>query len=102
MRLQEQPWNVATTNLGWTSDQWTSDQVISTEPGDGHQGNSYTLRVRIKTLPALRYEGFDLSGFRLGHTYDVEPRLAELLIDGGCAEPAAPQSDGNRGADKTR
>jgi hypothetical protein len=49
--------------------------------------DSTTLRIRMKTLPALRYEGFDLSPFQTGLTYEVERRLAELLIERGFAEP---------------
>ncbi|HEY5616410.1 MAG TPA: hypothetical protein VIK60_00615 [Vicinamibacterales bacterium] len=48
------------------------------------------MRIRIKTLPALRYEGFDLSSFQVGHTYEVEQRLAELLVTMGYAERAVP------------
>jgi hypothetical protein len=44
------------------------------------------LRVRIKVIPALRYEGFDLSRYEIGRTYHVERRLADLLIQGGFAE----------------
>lgn len=51
-----------------------------------HDGN-FTLRVRMKVLPALRYEGFDLSSFQIGVAYSVERRLAELLIERGFAEP---------------
>lgn len=41
----------------------------------------------MKVLPALRYEGFDLSSFQIGVAYSVERRLAELLIERGFAEP---------------
>lgn len=34
------------------------------------------MRIRIETLPALRYEGFDLSSCQVGQTYEVERRLA--------------------------
>ena len=77
-----------------------SDRVIRNRPGDVHQGHPYTLRIRIKTLPALRYEGIDLSSYQVGQTYDVERRLAELLIESGHAEPALPQSGHDRAADK--
>ena len=66
-----------------------------------HQDNSYTLRIRIKTLPALRYEGFDLSPYQAGQTYEVEARLAELLMERGYAEPAT-RSDRDRAADNMR
>jgi hypothetical protein len=59
--------------------------------------NLLTLRVRIKTLPALRYEGFDLSSLQIGLIYDVERRLAELLIERGFAEPET-RSDRRRAA----
>jgi hypothetical protein len=64
-----------------------SYRVIRNRPWNIRQGNSYTLRIRIKTLPALQYEGFDLSSFQFGHTYEVERRLAELLVERGYAEP---------------
>jgi hypothetical protein len=66
-----------------------------------HQSNSYTLRIRIKTLPALRYEGFDLSSYQVGQTYEVERRLAELLIERGYAQPDM-RSDRDRSADNKR
>ena len=78
------------------------ERVIRDRPWDVHQGHSYTLRIRIKTLPALRYEGIDLASYQVGQTYDVERRLAELLIESGHAEPALPQSDHDRAADKKR
>jgi len=56
-----------------------------------------TVRIRIKKLPALRYEGFDLSSFQIGVTYEVERRLAELLIERGLAEPET-RSDCKRAA----
>jgi hypothetical protein len=40
---------------------------------DGFQGNSKTLHIRIRTLPALRYEGFDLS-FGQPHTAQAVDR----------------------------
>jgi hypothetical protein len=55
---------------------------------DINQDNSHILRIRIITLPALRYEGFDLSSYQVGRTYDVGRRLAELLVERGHAEPA--------------
>lgn len=48
--------------------------------------HSGLFRVRIKVIPALRYEGFDLSIYEIGRTYDIEPRLANLLIQRGFAE----------------
>lgn len=59
-------------------------------PWDLHQGHPYTLCIRIKKLPALRYEGIDLSSYQVGQTYEVERRLAGLLMERGCAEPDAP------------
>lgn len=88
--------NVGATNVGRQS-----DRVIRNRPRDTHQGNSDTLRIRIKTLPALRYEGFDLSSFQAGQTYEVERRLAELLIERGYAEPDM-RSDRDRAAEKKR
>jgi hypothetical protein len=52
----------------------------------GKPNNSGFLRVRIRVIPALRYEGFDLSLYEIGRTYQVEPRLADLLIQRGLAE----------------
>jgi hypothetical protein len=57
------------------------------------------------TLPALRYEGFDLSSYQVGRTYEVEQRLAELLMDRGYAEPdEGPDvgSDRDRATDRRR
>ena len=68
---------------------------------DVHQGNSDTLRIRIRTLPALRYEGFDLSSYQVGQTYEVERRLAELLMERGYAAPDT-RPDRDRAADNTR
>lgn len=62
---------------------------------DINQERSYILRIRILTLPALRYEGFDLSAYQVGQTYEVERRLAELLMERGYAEP-------DMGADRDR
>jgi hypothetical protein len=61
----------------------------------GYDTNSLTLRVRMKVLPALRYEGFDLSSFQIGVVYEVERRLAELLIERNFAEPET-QPDSTR------
>jgi hypothetical protein len=58
------------------------------------------LRIRVKIIPALRYEGFDLSSLRVGHIYDLEHRLAELLIDSGFAEPVTLRSKSDLAADK--
>lgn len=55
----------------------------------------------MKTLPALRYEGFDLSSYQVGQTYDVDRRLAELLIEGGYAEPEM-RANCSRAADNQR
>jgi hypothetical protein len=63
-------------------------QKVTTE-NRHHSGLS---RVRIKVIPALRYEGFDLSRYEIGKTYHVERRLAELLIQRGFAELEVPRS----------
>jgi len=76
-----------------------SHRVIRNRPRDIHQGHSYTLRIRIKTLPALRYEGIDLSSYHVGQTYEVERRLAELLVEKGYAEPDVARSDCDHAAD---
>ena len=55
--------------------------------------NPDTLRVRITGIPALRYEGFDLSLYEIGGTYDVERHLAYLLIQRGFAELNIRRSD---------
>jgi hypothetical protein len=57
----------------------------------GKRNHSGLLRVRIKGIPALRYEGFDLSLYEVGSAYHVERRLADLLIDRGFAELERPQ-----------
>jgi hypothetical protein len=56
----------------------------------------------VTTLPALRYEGFDLSSFRAGSIYEVEQRLAELLIERGFAEPVRPGSKRDHAADEKK
>ena len=61
-----------------------------------HQSSSSVskkLQIRVMTLPALRYEGFDLSSLRVGNTYEMEHRLAALLIERGFAEPVRPRSE---------
>jgi hypothetical protein len=52
-----------------------------TKAAPEYDTNLLTLRVRMKVLPALRYEGFDLSSFQVGMVYEVERRLAELRHD---------------------
>jgi hypothetical protein len=59
------------------------------------------LPIRIRKLPALRYEGIDLSSYQVGHTYEVERHLAELLMDRGYAEPDTP-SDRDHAADNKK
>jgi hypothetical protein len=49
--------------------------------------NRPTLRVRIDSVPALRYEGFDLSPYEAGRVYEVDALLARLLIAHGYARP---------------
>jgi hypothetical protein len=56
----------------------------------------------VRTLPALRYEGFDLSHLRAGDIYEVEQQLAELLIERGFAEPVRPGFEGHQAADEKR
>jgi len=57
------------------------------------------LRIRIRKLPALHYEGIDLSFYRIGRTYEVDRRVAELLIENGHAEPDT-TSGRDRAADR--
>lgn len=66
---------------------WRTPGRRSRTRRQAHRGNSRTVRIRIKTLPALRYEGFDLSSYQVGQTYEVEGRLADLLVERGYAEP---------------
>jgi hypothetical protein len=62
------------------------EHVLQYHDEDVDGAHSHTLRIRIKKLPALRYEGIDLSPYQVGQTYEVERRLAELLIERGYAE----------------
>jgi len=60
------------------------------------------LRVRITKLPRSEdcdLEGFDVSRFEVGNVYEVGPRLGELLIVCGYAEPEMRQHD--RAADRS-
>lgn len=66
---------------------------------DVHRTHSDTLCIRIRTLPALRYEGFDLSSYQIGQTYEVDGRLAKMLVERGYAEPEM-RSDRPRAVDK--
>ena len=68
--------------------------MIRKRPPGARMRSSHTLRIRIKTLPALRYEGFDLSSFQVGQTYEVERRLADLLMERGYAEPPGSMENG--------
>lgn len=77
------------------------ERVIRSRPWDVHQGHSYTLRIRIQKLPALRYEGIDLSSYQVGQTYEVERPLAELLVERGYAEPDM-RSDRDHAADNKK
>lgn len=79
-----------------------SDRRSRNRLRDARKGNSNTLRIRINRLPALRYEGFDLSSYQVGQTYEVERRLADLLVERGYAEPDVPRSDCDRAADNKR
>jgi hypothetical protein len=48
------------------------------------------VRIRIIKRPTTGdcdLEGFDVSHFQVGEVYDLGPRLAELLIVCGYAEP---------------
>jgi len=59
------------------------------------------VRIRILQRPTAGdsdLEGFDVAGFNVGQVYDVGPRLAELMIVCGYAEPEMRQRD--RAADK--
>lgn len=54
--------------------------------------SGYGYRLRIKNLPEDRnIEGFDVRGFEVGKVYEVGPRLGELLIVMGYADPVAPR-----------
>lgn len=69
-----------------------------------HDGCLYTeflpLRIRITRLPTERFlEGFDLSRYEVGQTYDVGPRLAELMIVMDYAAPEMRRSDRGNAAD---
>ena len=47
-----------------------------------------TLRVRITKKPVPKeLEPYDVSRFEVGKVYEVGPRLAEVLIVAGFAEP---------------
>lgn len=70
-------------------DTWRTLGRTSRDRRQAHGRNSRTVRIRIRTLPALRYEGFDLSSYQVGQTYEVEGRLADLLVERGYAEPEA-------------
>ena len=46
------------------------------------------MRVRITKQPvATELEPYDVTRFEVGKVYDVGPRLAEVLIVAGFAEP---------------
>ena len=64
------------------------ERVIRNRSRGIHEASSITLRIRIRTIPALRYEGFNLSSYQVGETYEVDERLAELLLEHGYAERA--------------
>jgi hypothetical protein len=54
------------------------------------------VRVRIIKPPTsddCDLEGFDVSRFEIGKVYDVGPRLGELLIVCGYAEPEMRRHD---------
>jgi hypothetical protein len=73
-----------------------SDEIVSRH----RQGDTQrTSRVRIVKVPALRYEGIDLSPYRVGQAYDVDRRLADLLINLGYATSEA-VSERNAGSRK--
>jgi hypothetical protein len=53
-----------------------------------------TLRVRITKRPvAKELEPYDVSRFEVGKVYEVGPRLAEILIVAGFAEPETRTKD---------
>jgi hypothetical protein len=63
------------------------------------------VRIRIFSVPLTdSIEGLDLRSYDLrpGHVYDIGPRLAELLIVSGYAEPEIPREDLDPGADERR
>ena len=59
-------------------------------------------RIRIVRVPTTLdgdIGGLDLSQFEIGKIYDVGPRLGELLVAGGYAEPERRERD--RAADRS-
>ena len=65
----------------------------------------YTTLLRIRMLQPptagdCDLQGFEVSRFEVGKVYEVGPRLAELLIVCGYAEPEMRQRD--RAADQNR
>lgn len=61
------------------------------------------MRIRMIKVPSngnRDLEGFDLSRFEVGHVYEIGPRLAELLIVCGYAEPEMRKRD--RAADRSK
>ena len=59
------------------------------------------LRIRITKRPVpTELEPFDISRFEVGKVYEVGPRLAEVLIVAGYAEPEIRTND--RAADNPR
>ena len=59
-------------------------------------------RIRIVKVPTSLDSdlgGLDLAQFELGKIYDVGPRLGELLVVGGYAEPERRERD--RAADRS-
>jgi NADH:ubiquinone oxidoreductase subunit B-like Fe-S oxidoreductase len=61
------------------------------------------MRVRMVKRPTTGdcdLEGFDVSRFEVGEVYEVGPRLAELLIVCGYAEPEMRPRD--RAAEQSR
>jgi NADH:ubiquinone oxidoreductase subunit B-like Fe-S oxidoreductase len=54
------------------------------------------LRICIIERPTRNLGGFDLSHFGLGQVYDVAPRLAELLVVCGYAEPVMRELSGQQ------
>jgi hypothetical protein len=61
------------------------------------------VRIRIRKLPhdKKNVEGFDLRAYEANHTYDVNAKLAELLIVMNYADPEM-RREPDRAHDRTR
>lgn len=59
------------------------------------------MRVRIKKLPQSgSIEDIDVTRLAVGKTYDLGPRLAELLIVSGYAVPEMRRTERDKAADQ--